>query len=231
MRRVEAPLPANLMITEPDVALTDYGLAIECALFAYLFYVKGEGHRRRRIWFTVFFGSTGAASLLGGTVHGFFLDVNTTGSTIFWPATLIAIGAAAMAAWAIAATTLRSRPLVNWITLLAGVEFVVYCFVILFVTDNFVFAVINYLPPALFLFLTLFLLYRRTQEFEVALGVVGMGLTFIASWVQQKGFALHPVYFNHNAFYHLIDAAALFLIFLAARSMVATSTNEGGEPC
>ena len=215
-------------MTEPDVTLTDYGLAIECALFAYLVYVKGGQHNRCRTWFVIFFGATGVASLLGGTVHGFFLDANTTGSAILWPASLIAIGGAAMAAWAIAATILCARPVANWIAIAAGGEFVVYSFVILFVTDNFVFAIINYLPPAVALLFGLIVLWWRTRKPQPAIGAVGMGLTFVASWVQQQGFALHPIYFNHNALYHLIGAVALFLIFLAARRLAVTSTTEGG---
>src|SRR3989442_3306611 len=45
-------------MTEPDVALTDYALAIECALFAYL--VRRREH-------ALFFGSAAVASLLRAT--------------------------------------------------------------------------------------------------------------------------------------------------------------------
>ena len=133
-----------------------------------------------------------------------------------------------MAAWAIAATILCTQPVANWIVIAAGAEFAVYRFVILFITDNFVFAVINYLPPALSLLFGLVFLWRRTREPQPAMGAVGIGLAFVASWVQQQGFAVHPVYFNHNALYHLIGAVALFLIFLAARWLVMASTNQGG---
>src|SRR2546422_6430208 len=51
----------------------------------------------------LFFGSAAVASLAGGTVHGFFLDVRTLGNAVLWRITLIAIGVTAASAWAIGA--------------------------------------------------------------------------------------------------------------------------------
>lgn len=59
------------MITEPDVTLTDYGLALECVLFTYLLHQQGHWRNSIRAWFILFFGSVGLAALAGGTVHGF----------------------------------------------------------------------------------------------------------------------------------------------------------------
>ena len=44
-----------------------------------------------------------------------------------------------------------------------------------------------------------------------------MVLTLVAAVVQQRKISLHPVYFNHNAFYHAIQAVALVLIYVGAR--------------
>ena len=38
------------MVAEPDVTFTDYGLAIECALFTYLLYRKGDRREALRTW-------------------------------------------------------------------------------------------------------------------------------------------------------------------------------------
>src|SRR2546426_7467653 len=101
-------------MTEPDVALTDYALAIECALFAYL--VRRREH-------ALFFGSAAVASLAGGTVHGFFLDARTLGNEILWRITLIAIGVTAASAWAIGARGLFSAPMARRITIAAAAAF------------------------------------------------------------------------------------------------------------
>ncbi len=42
----------------------------------------------------------------------------------------------------------------------------------------------------------------------------------VAAGVQQLGIALHPVYFDHNALYHLIQAVAVLMLFLSARGIV-----------
>src|SRR3990172_2225617 len=77
------------MLTEPDVTLTDYGLAIECALFTYLIYHRRNQQHPLRIWFTLFFGSLALSALTGGTAHGFFLNGGTTGHTILWSASIL----------------------------------------------------------------------------------------------------------------------------------------------
>lgn len=204
------------MITEPDVTLTDYGLAVECALFAYLLARRGDRGQPLRSWFALFFGATGTAAGAGGTLHGFFLDERSIGAAILWPAALVAIGVAALSAWGIGARIHFSTSLARWISIAAAVEFAGYAVVVLFVTQAFAIAVLNYLPAAAFLTVVFILAYRRTRERAVRVGLVGLALTFVASGLQQGGVVLHPVYFNHNALYHLIQAVALFLVFRSA---------------
>jgi hypothetical protein len=60
---------------------------------------------------------------------------------------------------------------------------------------------------------------RRRSDF-LAAGIAGVALTFVAAAVQHGRIGLHPRYFNHNALYHLIQAFALLLIFLAARGLL-----------
>jgi len=211
------------MITEPDVTLTDYGLALECALFTYLIHQRGDRHNSLTGWFLLFFGSVGLAALAGGTVHGFFLDADTVGSAILWPAALIATGLTALSAWAIGARMLFPVPVSRWVSIAAAVEFAAYSTVVLLVTQEFWVAVINYLPALLLLLVSFCAAYGRTGKVKLLVGFVGLTLTFVASWIQQSGIALHPTYFNHNALYHLIQAGALFMIFWSARWLVRAS--------
>jgi 4-amino-4-deoxy-L-arabinose transferase-like glycosyltransferase len=55
---------------EPDVALTDYLLAAEAALFVWLLWRPRVATAVR--WPFAVFASTSVAALAGGTVHGFF---------------------------------------------------------------------------------------------------------------------------------------------------------------
>jgi len=55
------------MIAEPDVALTDFALAVESAWLGALVSRRGAPTPARR-WWTAFFWSVGAGALLGGAV-------------------------------------------------------------------------------------------------------------------------------------------------------------------
>jgi len=210
------------MITEPDVTFTDYGLAIECALFTYLLHRQGSLQRQLKTWFMLFFMSVGVGALAGGTVHGFFLNEATAGYAVLWPTTLLAIGMTALATWAIGAKIHFSTAIARWITIVAAAGFVGYCVVVLFVTQDFFVVIVNYLPAVFFLLLVFLDLYLKTRARLVLFGLVGLALILVASWVQHSGIALDPIYLNHNAFYHLIQAVALFLIFWSARWFVVT---------
>jgi hypothetical protein len=215
------------MIAEPDVALTDYALTIESVLFTYLIYRHGKRKHPLRPWFVVFFGSISLASLAGGTAHGFFNDEQTAGYAILWPATLIAIGVTALAAWAIGANLLFSRKLARWISAAAAAEFAAYSAAVLLGAREFWLAMAAYLPAALFLLIALVVKYRRAKRRKIAIGIAGLALTFVAAAVQRAGIPLHPDYFNHNALYHVIQGAALFMIFLSARFLIARENLEG----
>ena len=206
-------------MTEPAVTLTDYALAIECAVFLLLLVRREPGDRTLRLWFVVFFASAGGASLLGGTVHGFFPDAASHGRQLLWQATLLAILVTSLAAWNIGAILLLSGRGVTIVRLLAITQLVVFSFVVLFVRREFFIAIIAYLPATLFLLIGLIAAYRGHHLSALRWGIVGLGLTFLAAAVQRLHIAVHPYYFDHNALYHVIQGTALWMIFLAARCL------------
>ena len=191
-------------MTEPDVSLTDYALAAECALFAYLLYFRNRPASRVRLWFALLFASLALASLFGGTVHGFFLDQASVGHRVLWPATMLAIGCATFAAWLAGAAVLLSRRAARILGMAALAQFVAYGGFVLAGAHDFTVAVINYLPAGIFLLVVFAVSYARQRVNRVLVGLVGIVSTFIAAGVQQDGLAVQPDYFNHNALYHLI---------------------------
>jgi hypothetical protein len=197
-------------MNEPDVTITDYLLALEAFAFALLIARSATGTALQR-WFVIFFAATAAASLVGGTVHGFFND-----SVVLWRLVLISLGVVAAAAWAIGARLLFSDRLAQFVVTAAWVEFAAYALMVVFVTDKFLFAIVNYLPATVFLIVAFFARYQSNAVTPLAQGLAGLLLTLVAAGVQQARLAVHPTYFNHNALYHLLQAIALFLIFRAA---------------
>jgi hypothetical protein len=209
-----------MLITEPDVTLTDYGLAVECAVFTHL--LARDAHREPiGAWFLLFFAATGLAALTGGTVHGFFADERTLGSRILWPATLLLIGGAAFAAWGLGAHLQFPARVARWVVLAAAAGLAGYAVVVLFVSQLFLVAVLHYLPATVFLITVFALGYRRGGQRAFLLGLVALALTLVASGIQQGRIALHPAYFNHNALQHLVQGVALFVLFRSARRLVS----------
>ena len=213
-------LRSQLRIAEPDVTLTDYGLALETALFAYLLLRGGNRRSSLRTWFAVFFGSASVASLAGGTVHGLALEPEMVGHRILWSATLIAIGVTALSAWVIGSRIQFSPSVARRVWLAATLEFVGYCAVVLSVTQKLLVAIVDYLPAAVDLLVVFSSLYARSRERHALIGLGGLVLTFVAAGVQQGKVGIHPVYFDHNALYHLIQAVAFAMLFWSARRLV-----------
>jgi hypothetical protein len=206
-------------MTEPAVTLTDYALAIESAVFVIALSRLDARDKELCLWFVVFFASIGAASVLGGTVHGFFLAASSPGRLILWPATIFAILVTSLAAWNIGAVLQLNERQAALVRRLAMVQLVIFSLVVFFVTSNFYVGIIAYLPSTVFLLGAFITTYRRSPDPTVRWGVAGLALTLAAAMVQQLHVSIHPVYFNHNALYHVIQGAALGMIFVAARSM------------
>ncbi len=215
-------------MTEPDVTLTDYGLALECAVFAGLVWRARIGEAGVRRWMFLFFASLSASSLFGGTVHGFFLDPGSSGHVVLWPLTLLGIGVTALSGWAIGAHLLIPSEAGRWIIRLAVLQFVLYGAVVVFVSEAFWVAVANYLPAALFLLVAFVVVARRGELAGATIGAWGLVLSFVAAAIQVLQISIHPVYFSHNSLYHAVQAAALALILVGCRRLLRSSDAASG---
>lgn len=211
-------------MSEPAVALSDYALCVETAIFAAVL-VRGAGPARLlALLFGLLFASLSAASLLGGTVHGFFLDDASLGHAILWPATLVCIGLTALALWLLG-SFIQFRPrIAGRIGLAATIEFLIYA-VLVIVTQSFALAVVNYLPAALFFLVVLGIVYAQIREAVILLGLAAGLLTFVASGIQQAGFNLGPI--SHNVLYHTIEFVAFALLFRTAMWLSRTELPRG----
>lgn len=210
-------------MSEPAVVLTDYGLAVLCGVLAYLL-SRGGRFGGFRGWFIVFYVATGAAAAFGGTAHGFFPDEGSVGGAVVWRLTLISIGAATLAGWGIGATLLLGPRIRRWVIGAAALQVVAYAWIVSFVTQDFLVAVLEYLPAAVLLLAGFSVVAWRERARPLLVAAAGMLLTFAAAAVQQLGIALHPVYLDHNVLYHLIQAVALVMIFAGATHLA------GGRP-
>jgi hypothetical protein len=207
-------------MTQLDVSLTDYGLAVECVCLSYLTARRHAGAAAFQRQFITFFLSVAIAAAAGGTVHGFFLNEKSLGYLILWPFTLIVIGITALTGVQIGVALEFSGSTAVYIDRFALALFLAYIVVVLFVRRDFLVAIIDYLPALAFMGGGFLFAYRRRRRPPFLVGLLGICLMLFAAAAQQAKLGIHPRYFDHNALYHLLQAIALFMVFLAGREAI-----------
>ena len=60
-------------------------------------------------------------------------------------------------------------------------------------------------------------LFARRLDFGGWLLLAGVVLSLVAAGIQQSGVAIHQ-YFNHNDLYHVVQAVAVWFLYLAAKT-------------
>lgn len=215
-----------MVLLEPDVALTDFGLAAECALFAGWLHWRTQAGSPLRRWFVVLFVALGVGALLGGITHGFLADQQSDGYRIAWAATLISIGVVALSSWAIGAHILFPEETAKRIVVAAGWLFGLNVATVLWLSQSFAVAIVFYAPATAFVLVAFVLSYRRWRKLYLLPGVAGLALSLAAAVIQQTKTGIPSLGLSHNALYHLVQAVALLLIFLTARRF----TNEAPAP-
>lgn len=219
----------GLRLAEPDVSLTDYALAAETAWFAYRLLRLPRDGEWLRDRYALFFGSACAASLAGGTVHGFLPEAATAAHRALWSATLLAIGASSVASWSIGARLALSGEAASRVEGAAAAGFVGYAAVVLRGERRFAFAVFAYAPATVFLLFAYNRRYTRTGEREVLVGALGLLLALVAAAGQRRKVGLPALRLSHNALYHVFQGVALGLFHRSAGSLIRRGPNIGGE--
>jgi hypothetical protein len=219
-------------ISEPDVAFTDFVLAIECLIIAIWLFIKCSPRTVGVFkWYLVFYLSIVVASIAGGITHGFFNSPGGVAHNVLWCSTLVAIGGNALASWNLAPQLLnlreRSKKLIFY---LSTIYFVFYAIYVTATVPRFVVAVIDYLPATLFLLYAAWRVYRQFKIRYAVYGLIALVMTVLAAVIQQSRIGLHSTFFNHNALYHLIQGVAL--VFFANYARWTTSVihdNSAGS--
>lgn len=205
-------------MTEPDVALTDYLLTLECLILSVLI-LRRKPLSAFGYWLLIFFGAIGLAAFSGGTFHGFFNRPSSLWHGGLWLLTMLAIGVAALAAWHLGSLLIEAPRAKRWISFLAMLWLMIYVAVLLSGHVAFIVAIIYYLPAILFLLAAFVLHSYRYHQNGAKIAAIGTLLTLVASWVQIAGIGLHPRYFTPSALQHVIQTLSLLLIYQGSLSL------------
>jgi hypothetical protein len=199
------------VIAEPDVALTDYALALECTAFAWLL---GDGSPLAA-WFAVLFGAVAVGALAGGTVHGFCPDEGTWAARALWRLALLALGVAALAACGAGACLLASSGIVR----AATIGLAVYAVLVAGGVETFAVALASHLAASAFLLATLLLVFRQTRDAAALRAALGLALTIVGAGLQRRRVTCPALRLTHNGLFHVVQGVALALVFQGAREL------------
>jgi hypothetical protein len=182
--------------------LTDYVLALACGCFSILLYrLKSAASG----WWSIAFAAVALAALVGGTYHGF----PSFYPNVLWKTTLVAAGAASCAMVIATGVGTRIAPkLFFWLALLKFAAYLAW----IASTDSF-FAVVADSGSALLLVAALHAI-RGGAAWRWMIS--GVAVAVAAAGVQAMKLAPHP-HFNHNDLYHVIQLAAMWLLYRGAR--------------
>jgi len=198
---------AGLRIAEPSTLVTDYVMAGLAAWFCLQLGKSG------RPWWSAAFAALAVSSLLGGSWHGFQMELTPTFAAVLWKLTLASASVCASFVLLAAASLLfgaRRRMVVGFA-----------------VVKLLLLLVLNWIAPA----------FRNVlADFAVSFGIVavigfargesapgfvirlalGIALFIVGGAIQALQLAPHR-WFNHNDLFHLVQIAANTLLFLAAQ--------------
>jgi hypothetical protein len=83
------------------------------------------------------------------------------------------------------------------------------------VSHQFKIIIAFYVPPMIALAVISFARWRRTSAMQWFWMFTGIVISFVAAALQFLRIGIHPVYFNHDAVYHVVQAAALAILFVS----------------
>jgi hypothetical protein len=203
----------GISIHEPDVAFTDLGLAILGGYFGWRLATAPEGGALRRGG-AVIMGGLASAAFWGAIFHAFFPAKTTTPpGFLAWVPVVLSIVIVAATLLGLALSLLAPRlafPLSRTIVLVYAFSFAA---VVLLVDDSFG-SIVRFYGPTLVLMLVAAVLQAvRTRSAGWMLIAGGFAISILAALLQQAEVSIHPVYFNHNAVYHVVQGIALVLLY------------------
>jgi hypothetical protein len=202
-------------MAEPTTMLTDYGLAILCAWYAWRLWsvatVTGGvsvGH-----W-AVGMACLAAASLAGGTFHGFATVLSQSMSQSLWKATVFAVGLASFFWFAGTLRASVAAPVRYWLMIIPWVQLAMFSWWMT-VHDDFLFVIYDYGSMNIAILILQLHGWCRSRVRSAPWLVIAVCVSGLAAAVQASGLSLHS-HFNHNDLYHVIQMGGMYLFYQGA---------------
>jgi hypothetical protein len=218
-----------MTIHDPDVVLTDVGLALLGGFLAWRLLRHQPGESSTRPGVTIM-TALASAALFGAIFHAFFpAGTATRAGFIAWiPVSLsILVVAATLLA-------LTLRVLLPWLSTgvrstLVGVYAATFGVVVLCVDESYS-TIVRFYAPTLIVFLIVAAGQgMRPGAHGWRILAIALLVSIAAAVLQQRRVAIHPVYLDHNALYHVLQGIGLVLLYLGFMRAGGSSQEPRGR--
>jgi Family of unknown function (DUF6962) len=218
----------GVSIHEADVALTDVGLAILGSYLGWRLWSRPERSALERRGAIIMVGLAGAA-LWGAIFHAFFPDHTATpmGFSV-WMLVVLSILVVSVALLELALEVLATRLPPTIRHGIVAIYALAFAIVVFFRDESFTSIVRFYGPALLLVLIAAVERLLRTRSTGWRLIAVGFTISIGAAVLQQAHVGLDPVYFNHNAVYHVLQGVALVLLYLGFQRALPVSPGVPG---
>ena len=197
---------------EPMTMITDYVLCLAAAWFGIRLWRSGV-----RPWGLAFL-FTAAASLAGGSYHGF------APHHWLWKATVYAIGLASfflLSGAVVASVNGQAQRILMTVAVAKFMAFATW----MITHDNFLNVIVDYGASLLLVAGLQIYAWSRRHAASAPWILASIGVSVVAAVVQQSKVTLHPS-FNYNDLYHVIQLVALWLLYRGGLLLRTTETTR-----
>lgn len=199
-------------LREPATAITDFVLA---ALALSFFLALWRASGKRLIGAPIFFAGFACAAACGGTWHGFFSADSSQTQRLVWWATqaFTGVSAAGLTILGLECFGWRRRSSLLVVAVVISAAVGLYAWY----DDRFFVSVVATGIATLICLAGLYAYGRRVRHAGAGLVAGGLVLSIVAAVLQQRGVAIDPAHFDHNATYHVWLIVSLILIYAGSR--------------
>jgi hypothetical protein len=200
-------------IHDPDVVLTDLGLAVLGAWLAWRL-ARAPGSRTMARSGVLIMAALASAALWGAVFHAFFpAGTSTPAGFAAWMPVALSIAVIGAALLALALRVATPGVPASARRFIAAAYAVVFALTVLLVDESYRTIVCFYAPVVVLFLVVAARQALRTRSAGWTLIAVSFAVSLLAAAVQQARVSLHPEHFDHNAVYHVLQAVALVLLY------------------
>jgi hypothetical protein len=205
------------MIHDPDVAGTDAALAALSAYLGWRLWTEAGGRGLQRTG-AILLAALASAAAGGAIFHAWFPGgTSTVAGSLAWKPVALSIVVAGATMLDLGLGLLLPRWATRLRRSLVWVYAALFAVVVMLLDDSFTSIVLFYVPTLMLLLLATLRQSLRSQSVGWRLILTGLLLSAAAAGLQQARVALHPVYFDHNAVYHVVQSIAVVFLYLGWR--------------